>query len=426
MQPPRGTRDIFPNEFRKMLKIFGKMRKVAELYGYEPVETPAFENIKVLTAKSGEAIKEQIYYFKDKAGRELGLRFDLTTPIARIVAGNPQIQLPIKWYYISRMWRYEKPKEKGLRYREFWQFGVEYIGVKELYSDAETILTAIKVLNSLGLKDFKVFLSNRKFLEGIVRSFGIKNTSDVIRVIDKKDKLERKEFEDQLIKVGLDRKYLPTVLKLVELNGDPDYVIKRAEDEIKLNELAREGLKEIKEVVGILKKLNVENYIKVDLGIARGLGYYTNTIFETFEIENNKKVGSTLVGGGRYDNLIQILGGKPTPAVGWAMGIERIIQLLKKKNLIPKIEPIPRVIVLPVTSDLLVDAMGISEILRNKGIGVMFYDKLKKGLKIANKRGIPFAVVVGKKEIQNGEVVVKNMKSGKEITCDVGELTGVV
>ncbi len=328
-QPPRGTRDLPPAEMKKRLFVLDKIRERFELWGFEPLETPAFESWELLAKKfgGGEEIKKEIYYFKDKSNRELGLRFDLTVPMARYVASS-SLTKPFKRYQIGRVWRYDRPGAG--RWREFWQADIDVVGSKEPEADALVVAVCCDVLEQLGIKNFTIKINNRKLIEGFLQSIKIDNVLDVMRSIDKIEKFGEEEVEKEL------------------KNIIPEEKIKRIFNFIKTgfeniepkNELMKQGTKEINDFVSLIKEFGFEKYIKIDLSIVRGLDYYTGLVFETML----PKYKLTVAAGGRYDNLIELFGGKPTPATGISFGIDRLIESVtdyreKSKIMIAIVKP---------------------------------------------------------------------------------------
>lgn len=413
-KPVKGTRDLLPAEYRQWLKLFELMRNTVELYGYQPIETPAFEAFETLATKTGEEVGRQIYCFEDKAGRKLGLRFDMTVPLARIVASNPQLPKPIRWYYFGKVWRYEEPQ--ALRYREFWQFGIELMGSKSLWADAEVVALAIRVLQSLKLRDFKLFIGHRKVVEGVARSLHAKDVPATLRLVDKKDKLS----QAQLLQELANQVERPEVLlEVAKLSGGAEVL----DSDLPRHALVQEGIAELKELSELLESYGVLEWCSFDLGIARGLDYYTGVVFEAFETRDGQKLGSAVLGGGRYDELIQVYGGLPTPATGWSIGMERLIELLRKKGSLPKLSYLPQVMV-ACTPEARKECVRIAERLRQEGISVE-YDvmerSLSKQLEHAHALGIPYALILGPRELEKNKIKLKDMQSGEEEEVELVE-----
>lgn len=420
---PRGTRDFLPKEMMKRNFILETVRGVFESYGFDQMETPAFEEWELLSKKgsSGDEVKNEIYYFKDKSNRELGLRFDLTVPMARVVAGNPQLTKPFKRYQIGRVWRYDRPQAG--RYREFWQADVDVVGSKSIDADLECMVVMIEVLKDLGFKKFSVRLNNRKILNGIVDFVDIKKskTPDVFRILDKIEKIGEKAVLADLRK-KISPKKAKQLLELIKKRGKPEEVLEREMKALGSNDTARIGLEELQEIVEKAKVYGVSDFIEIDFSLVRGLDYYTGPIFE-ISIETEKNVGS-VAGGGRYDNLIELYGGRWTPATGISLGVERICEIMEDEKMIRLPDTKTIVFVATVEDSLRNDALRIAQKLRKVGIPTqtdLMGRNMNKQLDYVNKARIPFTLFVGEKELKSKRFNVKNMFTGEQriMTIDV-------
>ena len=421
LRRPRGTRDFLPWDMIKRRYVIETIRSVFELYGFDEIETPAFEFLEVLTAKCGPDVKEQIYAFKDKAGRDLGLRFDLTVPLARIVASNPNLPKPFKRYCISRVWRYEEPQSG--RFREFWQADADIVGSSKMDSDAEVIAVAISCLKKLGMKNFKVRLNNRKILESIASSANVDKelSLSVFRAIDKLDKIGHEGVKHELKKLGLTDLQILTIMDQISKSGNIDVIEKEISN--MLTAEGREGINELAEIISNLELYGYSSYVVVDLSLARGLDYYTGPIFEV-SAETTINVGS-VAGGGRYDNLIELLGGPPTPATGISLGVDRIVEVLDEACMLPSIKTLTQVFVAYVNQSVKSEALRTAERLRAEGLKVevdLMGRKLDRQLKYADAKGIPYAVIVGPEELKLGVYKLRDMRNRKEQTLNLQEL----
>jgi len=424
-QTPRGTRDFLPEEMIKKNYVINILKNIFENFGFDPFETPAFENFELLARKEGggDAIKDQIYYFKDKSDRELGLRFDLTVPMSRVVANNPQLPKPFKRYCIGRVWRYEEIRKD--RFREFWQCDVDTVGSDNMQADVEILAVAVEALEKLGFKKFIVKLNNRKILSGLIELIQVPKEKkfDIFRTIDKLDKFGKDTVEDELRTVGLTDEQIKKLLKLITLEGRPKTVLEEGEKILKQTKIGSEGLKELKEIVDISKDYGYYDKILIDFSLARGLDYYTGPIFEILDT-SGKNIGS-LAGGGRYDNLIELFEGRPTPATGISLGIERIIEVMNQKKMfdLPKTEV--KVFLANVNEEVKPDTIKIAQKLRERGVNCqvdLMDRKLTKQLELADNLEIPFVIIVGPKELKKKIVKVKNMKKKKEFNVKISEL----
>ncbi|MBI4009594.1 MAG: histidine--tRNA ligase [Candidatus Aenigmarchaeota archaeon] len=398
-QPPKGTRDFLPEEMAKRRKVFEKIRKVFEGYGYGEVWTPAFEDFELLSKKSGPDIENEIYVFTDKAGRKLGLRFDPTVSICRIVASDTSLPKPIKFCYITNMWRYDQPG-KG-RWREFWQAGVELIGSNKPEADAEILSVVYDVLKSVGIKKFYFKINSRKIVESLIKQSGIPESKkfDVFRVIDKLGKIGEKGVRSELGKYKIASNSIDKFLELVK-SGKPDEV------------------KDLKGIKSLAEKMGVEN-IKIDFSIVRGIDYYTGFVFETF-VEGEEDFGS-VASGGRYDTLVGLYGGQDLPATGFGIGVDRLMEVVVDAE---KYCPVD--VYVAIVDDSVKDkAFEIVQSLRRNSIraDINIMDrKLSNQLEYANSLEIPFVVIVGKKELGRNLVKVKDMIKGKESEVKLHEL----
>lgn len=407
---PLGTIDFYPEDKNIQNQVFNSLRNTAKNFGFNEVETPAFETIDLLCKKSGEEVTDQIFVLEQKGKEKFGLRFDLTVPITRLFLDKQkEIPKPVKWFALSRMWRYERPQAGRLR--EFYQLSVEMFGANTPESDAEIINLAIKCLTDLGLtkEDFSVRLNNRKLLQGIIEQYFPKeNIEKVISLVDKKEKLEEKDFDKGLKDFGVsDIKEFKKILETQDLSQI---------DKNNLNDYAKEGLKELKEITNFIDN----DFIKINLSTARGLAYYTGTVFELFD---NSGKFRALAGGGRYDNLIKLFGGEPCPATGFGIGYSTLNMLLKEKGLLKKANIGPDYYI-AIIGDISNDAIKIINKLREKYS--VDYDiskkNFKKQLNYANSISAKNLIVIGEDEIKNQIVKIKDMKTGKEKEIKISDL----
>jgi len=415
IQRPRGTRDFLFKEMKERKSVETTMRRIFETYGYNEIKTPIFEELSLFTTKSGEGIKDQIYHFQDKGGRDLALRPELTAPVARMYIKELQkTPKPVKMYYFGSCFRYERP-QKG-RWRQFWQFGCELIGGKSPGSEAEVISMAAHCLEELGLKDFDIHIGNLGILRNILNDANIlgKLQEQVMGIIDKGDV---KELEILLQDINLDNDSKELLMKLIEMKGDSS-IIKDVEALINCNEHACNALFELEELLESLKAFGFSNYV-VNLGIARGLDYYTGTVFEIYV--HGLGAQKQISGGGTY-NLIELFGGENVESTGFAFGFDRVMDALKKQEKSIEIERSVQVFVAPIKNDLKLKAFDIAQKLRKNGIPTdvdLVGKKLKKILSYADTMGINYVVLVGARDIEEGKVTVKDMISGEQEIIDL-------
>ncbi|AAL80388.1 histidine--tRNA ligase [Pyrococcus furiosus DSM 3638] len=417
----KGTRDFLPEEMVKRRWVFERIRERFETYGFKEVLTPTMEYTKLFELRSGEEVVKQLYAFKDKGGRDVSLRPDMTSSVARLYVNMFQTApKPIKWYYIANMFRYEEPQSG--RYREFWQAGVELIGSDKVEADAEVIALFVESYLATGLREFTVNIGDRILLDEFAKMLGVKDDIGLMRIIDKKDKLPQEDFINALKEFGLDKNGIEKVLELINIKGKPDEVLPLAE-ELFTSEVAKNEINRLYALIDLLEAYEVKDWIRIDLGIARGFDYYTSIVFEAIA-PNDLGIGS-IGGGGRYDNLIEVFGGKPTPATGFAIGIERLIPILEAKGLIPEVQIAPDVYVVPIGERMKKVAIRIATSLRKSGIKTeieLMGRKLKKAMDYANKVGVKKTIIVGEKDLERGVVTVRDMESGEQNEVKIDDI----
>ncbi|MEK6923294.1 MAG: histidine--tRNA ligase [Nanoarchaeota archaeon] len=403
----KGMRDFLPEEKIFRDEVIEKIKTVFEIYGFSPLETPAVESKELLTGKGqyGDEALKLIYDFKDKAGRELGLRYDLTVPLARVIASNKNLPKPFKRYAIDKVWRYESP-QKG-RYREFYQCDIDIVGVAGNLADAELLACANDALLVIGLDKFTFRLNSRKLMNEILKSAGIEESkiSKTLRTLDKLDKIGEQNVAQEL-RTFLSESAVFSVLETMKLKGEWNRISQKLK-------ASTETKKEVDEFLDYLANLGVRNYI-FDLSLARGLDYYTGFVFEI-----DAGAGISVGGGGRYDTLIEVYSGENTPATGISLGLERLLSLLNK---IEK-KTIAEIFVIPINT--LKASLQIVGELRKNGINTDFDllgRNISKNLDYVNKQNIPYALFVGEKELSVGKVKLKDMKSGDEELMSVTKL----
>jgi len=417
MKTPKGTKDYLPEEMKKRKIVMKRFEEVFNKYGYKEIWTPAFEYLEVLEKKGGlgeESVKD-IYKFQDKGGRWLGLRFDMTTPIARVIANNPNLLKPIKWYYISNMWRYENP-QRG-RLREFWQAGVENIGIKDELIDAEILALTYDALKKGGVKEFIFKINSRELIDKISKYYKIKNYPEFCKLLDKKDKLTKIEWKKNLKKFFIDKNLYVGFLRLIESQWD--------EITESIYSFAKKEIEYLEKVVDYSKDFGVKKkYLVEDISIVRGLEYYTGFIFETFK-KGEEHLGS-LASGGRYDNLIGLYSGTKIPATGMAIGIDRIMEIVSKSI---SSKPYVDILILPLKDSFKKSAVRLSSILREEGIPCdieIGRKSIKKKLSYANSLGIKYCIILGEDEIKNKTYSLKNMEENKQYPFSLDDLINYI
>ncbi len=438
---PKGTRDFGPDEMKKREYLFKIFKDTFSIYGFNALETPSMENINVLNGKYGEEGDKLIFrildsgdFIKDvdnieskdsnnlrKEISKKGLRYDLTVPFARYVSMNrDKITLPFKRYQIQNVWRADRP-QKG-RFREFYQCDVDYIGTKSIVCEAEIIDLVYSIFEKLKIQDFSVKLNNRKVLFGIVETLSLQDNFDKICIIiDKIDKIGKDKFAEELKNIALSKSQIEKLNSVLFFDGSNDDKIKFLKDFLSKSSTGLEGINEIEN----LTKLSKEFIF--DINLARGLSYYTSSIFEV--ILDEKNIGS-LCGGGRYDDLTEIFGYKDISGIGISFGIERIYEIMKERNLFPdSINKKDTVLVCSMSEKYLDDSLRISSILRNNNISTDLYPdnpKLKKQLQYANNNDIPYVIIIGEDEVTSKLFTLKDMETGNQEKLGIDEIISKV
>jgi len=426
-QVPRGMRDFTPQDMCNRTFIIEKIKSVFLRYGYEPIETPALEYWETLSGKYGEEGERLIYRLTDRGGRELGLRYDLTVPLARFVTNHPEIPRPFKRYQIQPVWRADKP-QKG-RYREFYQCDFDIVGVFDLSADAEIVAVLYDCLVAIGFNKFKIRLNSRKLIRALVEQLGLPLDSELplARAIDK---FERDGFDGVIAELknqNLTDEKVSILKRFLSLQGmDFDEVFKSAKTVLENAPSASEGISELKQLTKYLVRYDINfERIFLDLSLARGLDYYTGPIFEA--TVEGAGIGS-VSGGGRYDGLLGIFSGQKIPATGASIGLDRIVTALE--SLYPETGQKSFIDVLVTRfSDETEDySYKIASLLRKGGFSVDLYlgDISKKGLRgqlgYAQEKAIPFVIIAGPEEMAQEQVKLKIMKSGEQTNISVDSL----
>ena len=427
-----GFMELLPARQAQMERFMQTLRETYALYGFTALDTPVIESAPVLRAKGGGETEKQIYRFQ-KGDSDLALRFDLTVPLAKYVALNyGQLTFPFRRYQIGKVYRGERA-QRG-RFREFYQADIDIIGDGQLsiINEAEIPSLIYRTFKTLGLERFCIRVNNRKVLNGFYALLGLTEKSgDIMRTVDKLDKIGAEKVRGLLVEdeIGLTDEQADEILKFIAITGSNDQVLAALEGYQGRNELFDQGLEELKTVTKYLASFGVpEENFAVDLTIARGLDYYTGTVYETAMLDH-PEIGS-VCSGGRYDNLAGYYIDKELPGVGISIGLTRLFYVLSEQGLISdNIVTAPAdVLVLPMTEELDY-AISCATALRAAGVRTQLHcekKKFKQKLSYADKLGIPFAVFVGEDEIAAGEVSLKNLASGEQIRCTVAQAAEIV
>jgi histidyl-tRNA synthetase len=408
-----GFRDFYPDDLALRTRIFEVWRTVAGRYGFEEYDGPPLEPLDLYTAKSGEEIVGQLYNFEDKGDRQVALRPEMTPTLARMVAARAQgLRKPIRWFSIPQLFRYER-QQRG-RLREHFQFNCDLIGEGTSLADAEVIALGIDVMRAFGLtqKDFRVRLSDRRLLNQLLYSRGLTD-AQVSAVFGWLDKQGRSSYAGHLERLK-ELRIGPDIIALLNSTSEA-----RDIRELKQILLPNEGfvelsLRGLEEVVEILGAMGLADFVEIDIGIVRGLAYYTGTVFEVFDADRTLRA---ICGGGRYDDLLESLGGVRLPAVGFGMGDVVLSELLKEKGLAPSESRSLDVFLVFITSEDLVEVLSLAHRLRDAGFKVEYAvnpQTVAKQLKLADARKARLAIVIGPDERQQGGVILRDLKSGTQ------------
>lgn len=420
-----GFMELLPEEQILFDQIKETIESTYKTYGFLPLDTPIIELSEVLLAKAGGETEKQMYRF-NKGDTDLSLRFDLTVPLAKYVAKNyGNLSFPFRRYQIGKVYRGERT-QKG-RFREFYQCDIDIIGDENLSinNDAELPSIIYTIFKKLGFDDFTISINNRKILNGLFQSIGQKeNSSEILRVIDKIEKIGKEAVIQELRNLDVKEDQIQKIIEFIEIEGDTKEKIQKLKNLNLQNQVYNEGVEELEQVIKKVRLFGVpEANFKIDLTIARGLDYYTGTVYETF-LNQYRELGS-ICSGGRYENLAQYYTDKKLPGVGVSIGLTRLFYKLNELKLINvKQKSISKILIIPMIEDLEIP-IKLATKLRNLNISTQIYlndKKLKAKLKYADKLEIPYVILIGEDEIKENKVKLKNMKTGEEKKIDLDEV----
>ena len=435
---PKGTRDFSPAEMMRRNYIFDSIRQVFRTFGFAPLETPAMENLSTLLGKYGDEGDKLLFkilnsgdYAAGLAPDELrqaskicekGLRYDLTVPFARyVVQHQGEIVLPFKRYQIQPVWRADRP-QKG-RYREFYQCDVDVIGTRSLLCEVELVEIVERVFKALGIR-VALKMNNRKILFGIAEAIGhADKMMDITIAIDKLEKIGLDNVKAELMERGLDREAVDKLQPILELSGDNMQKLNQLKEVLAVSETGMKGIEEMEAVFGYVGRLGIDLTVELDLSLARGLNYYTGAIFEVKALDF--AIGS-ICGGGRYDDLTGIFGMPNMSGVGISFGADRIYDVMTGLSLFPEeVNSSTRVLFVNLGAEEEAAVLPLLRQLRGREIAAEIYPeagKMKKQMEYANRRGIPYVVIVGSQELEAGAATVKDMRTGEQRQVSLDKL----
>lgn len=417
-----GFMELLPSEQILFNQMKEKIKKSYEKFGFLPLDTPIIEHADVLLAKAGGETEKQIYRF-NKGDHDLALRFDLTVPLAKYVAMHyGELSFPFKRYQIGKVYRGERP-QKG-RFREFYQCDIDIIGDTELNNlyDAELPNVIYTTFQELGFSDFTIHINNRKILNGLFSSLELTDlSSDIMRIIDKIAKIGEENVIKELSELKIDTDKISTIMKFIAISGSNNEKLVLL-DSMNISDVTFvAGLNELKEVINCMRLFGMpENSFMIDLTIARGLDYYTGTVYETF-LNDHPQLGS-VCSGGRYDNLAEYYTNKKLPGVGISIGLTRLFYKLNELNVIKTNKNSIADILIVSASEDISACLPIATSLRNSNINAEVYmenKKMKSKFKYADKLSIPFVATIGESEIETNTIALKNMSTGKQVQVSV-------
>jgi len=423
-RPYKGARDFYPKDMLIRNYIFDTWKRVCKRYGFEEYDFPFIESWDLYAAKTGEEIvNKQLYWFKDRGGRKVAIRPEKTPSVARMIAARiNEISKPIKWFNIGNCWRYEKP-QKG-RGREFFQFDCDILGVNDVAADVEVFSIPIEIMKALGAtsKMFEIKISNRRLVEYFLKEIAVlqgdisspgSQISKTAKAIDTKPKISASEFDELLKEAGLKKN------QIEKINEFLNYTL----DDVKKYIDKCYGAKELIEFFEIADSSGYGKYFKFSPEIMRGFDYYTGNVIEQFDLnpDNNR----SMYGGGRYDDLVGLFSKEKLTGVGFAMGDITLLEFLKGWNLLPTLQTDTQIMVTVFDKDLRKKSFETAQTLRGKGINTFLYledDKLDKQLKYADRKGIPYVIIIGPDEVKKGKVVLRDMRKKEQKEASMSEI----
>jgi histidyl-tRNA synthetase len=416
-QTLKGFRDFLPGTMLVRERMMETARDVYRSFGFAPIDTPALEYSEILLGKGGDESDKQLFRFRDQGDRDVAMRFDLTVPLARFAAQHFQdLGMPFKRYHLAPVWRAEKP-QKG-RFREFVQCDFDTIGTDSNAADIETLMVIHELLERLGFSRFTIRINNRKVLSGLLEKQDLTpHTVAVLRALDKLPKIGRAAVEAEMIEhAGIHREQAAAVLDFAALQGSPEELLDAIEPFVAGNETGETGRDRLREVFAVRAGAGLPpERVALDLSIARGLDYYTGTIYETF-LSDLPGIGS-VCSGGRYDNLAELFTSQPLPGVGASLGLDRLLAAMEELGMVATTVTPTEVLVTVLDSARMPDYFRIACLLRSAGLATeVFADtkKLGKQFQYADKKSIPLAIVAGETEFAESNVQLKDLRSGEQ------------
>jgi histidyl-tRNA synthetase len=421
----KGFRDYLPALMLPREHLLEQVRKVYRSYGYAPIDTPALEYAEILLGKGGAESDKQVYRFTDQGGRDVALRFDLTVPFARLAAQYlNQLGVPFKRYHLGPVWRGENTAHG--RYREFWQCDFDTIGTTSNAADIEVALVIHDLMRALGFERFRIHVNNRLVLNGLLEELGLAGrTAPLLRSLDKLPKIGRDAVKaEMVVEAKVPPEQADRVLNLVETRGTNAEILDRLQQDFGGNAKAADGIARLRQLLDVAAQAGVpEERLNIDLSIARGLDYYTGTVYETF-LADLPGIGS-VCSGGRYDNLASLYTKQVLPGVGASLGLDRLLAAMEEMALLPKTAAPAPVLLVQFSAERLGDYQRMARSLREAGIGVEVYPDAKRisqQFQYAERRGFRAALIAGPDEFAAGVWKVKDLARREEVAVPEAEV----
>lgn len=420
----KGFRDFLPAAMMPREALMETARRVYRSYGFSPIDTPALEYLEILTGKGSEETDKQLYRFTDHGGRAVGLRFDLTVPLARFAAQHIQeLGTPFKRYHIGTVWRGENT-QRG-RYREFAQCDFDTIGTTSIVADVETVLVVHDLLHAIGFERFTIHVNNRRVLSGLLEKLDLSGRSaDVLRALDKLDKIGREKVAAEMEASGIACEQGASVLALADVSGNNEQIVESLAKHVAGSEVGEAGAAELREVLlGIAAAGVSEDRVRIAPAVARGLDYYTGTVLET-TLDDLPGIGS-VASGGRYDNLAELFTSQKLSGIGASLGLDRLLAAMEELKLIDAVHTPADVLVVYFEASRLGEYLKLAAAVRTAGMAVEVFPepkKLGKQLQYANRRGHRVALIAGESELAAGACQVKDLTSGRSETVALGDV----
>jgi histidyl-tRNA synthetase len=425
----KGFRDFLPETMLPRERIMDVARRVFRSYGFSPIDTPALEYLDVLLGKGGAETDKQLYRFQDHGGRDVGMRFDLTVPLARFAAQHiHELGTPFKRYHIATVWRGENT-QRG-RYREFMQCDFDTIGTKSVAADAETVLVVHDLLRAIGFEQFTIRINNRLVLSGMLEAIGLEaKATEVLRALDKLAKIgAEKVIAEVQQTAGASAADASRIVEMVQLTGSNDAILDQLRPLVAGSERGQHGIDRLAELLSSVAAAGVPaERVRLDVSIARGLDYYTGTVLET-TLDDLPTIGS-ICSGGRYDNLAELYTNQELPGIGASLGLDRLLAAMEELGMIGKTQTPAQVFIAYFDASRLGDYFRLAAELRAAGLAVEVYPeptKLGKQLQYADRKGFRIAVIVGEREFLAGECQIKNLANKESTTVPLANAAAEV